>query len=33
LCRENNLTPSAICLVLNDKAKHHKGWTKPNLTT
>lgn len=32
-CRENNLTPSAICLVLNDKAKHHKGWTKPNLTT
>jgi group I intron endonuclease len=27
-CKENNLTPSAICLVLNGGAKHHKGWTK-----
>jgi group I intron endonuclease len=28
-CRKNNLTPSAICLVLNGGAIHHKGWTKP----
>lgn len=28
-CRKNNLTPSAVCLVLNGGAKHHKGWTKP----
>lgn len=27
-CRKNNLTPSAVCRVLNGKAKHHKGWTK-----
>jgi group I intron endonuclease len=28
-CRKNNLTPSAVCNVLNEKVKHHKGWTKP----
>jgi group I intron endonuclease len=28
-CRKNNLTPSAICMVLNGKVKHHKGWTIP----
>lgn len=28
-CRKNNLTPSAICLVLNGGATHHKGWTRP----
>ena len=28
-CRKNNLTPSAVCNVLNGKSKHHKGWTKP----
>ena len=28
-CRKNNLTPSAVCNVLNGKVKHHKGWTKP----
>lgn len=28
-CRKNNLTPSAVCNVLNQKVKHHKGWTRP----
>ena len=28
-CRKNDLTSSAICNVLNEKVKHHKGWTKP----
>lgn len=28
-CRKNNLTPSAICNVLNGKCLHHKGWKKP----
>jgi group I intron endonuclease len=28
-CRKNNLTTSAICMVLNGKTKQHKGWTKP----
>jgi group I intron endonuclease len=28
-CRKNNLTPSAVCNVLNGKVKHHKGWTRP----
>lgn len=28
-CIKNNLTPSAICNVLNEKVNHHKGWTKP----
>lgn len=27
-CRDNSLDPSAINKVLNDKASHHKGWTK-----
>jgi len=28
-CRNNDLTPSAVCNVLNGKVKHHKGWTRP----
>lgn len=28
-CRKNNLTPSAVCNVLNEKVKQHKGWIKP----
>lgn len=28
-CRKNDLTPSAVCNLLNEKVKHHKGWTKP----
>jgi stringent starvation protein B len=28
-CRKNNLTPSAVCNVLNEKVKHYRGWTKP----
>lgn len=29
-CRKNNLSPSAVCDVLNGKAKHHKGWINPS---
>lgn len=28
-CLENNLSPSAISLVLSGKITHHKKWTKP----
>lgn len=28
-CLENNLSPSAISLVLSGKVPHHKKWTKP----
>lgn len=28
-CEENNLSLSAMCQVINGKARHHKGWTLP----
>lgn len=28
LCREYDLSPSKICLVMQGKRNHHKGWTK-----
>jgi len=34
-CKKHNLTPSALCNVLNNKYPHHKGWTKyePSINT